>query len=122
MQPGPDSFCREVLAQGVPRGRADHVEMKDVLGVACDLGEDDVGHPRERGRVPPRDSLPGRVPGIELAELDPQERRLQGVEPAVVALGVVDVFARLPMLAQPAHRLEERSLPAPARDGAALAE
>jgi len=77
----------------------DRVAVEDVAPAARDLRRDDVATGEELV-VPGGDRLPARVPFIQVAELDAEDRGLDLVEPRVVADDRVVVARDLAVLAQ----------------------
>src|SRR6185503_11732141 len=95
-----DAALGEMRTQRVApaTGHADRVAVEDVAPTGRDLGCDDVGAGEELV-VSDRDRLAARVPLVEVAELDAEDRGLDLVEPRVVADDRVVVAGRLAVLA-----------------------
>ena len=68
-------------------------------------GQGGVGRARvgQAGQIGGGEGAAAVVPGVEMAQLDAEEGGLEGVEPAVVARDLVDVFAVGAVVAQPAQ-------------------
>src|SRR5947208_6314548 len=97
-----------------------HIEVVDRSRPDRDVWEDDRPLGIGEELVVVTCSLsPLLVPLRQMTKLHPQETRLDGVEPAVVALEVVEVFSRLAVVAQ--HLAAPRELLVVGRDGARLA-
>src|SRR5581483_1680258 len=114
-----DAALAEVRPERVPARRADHVEVVDGGGPPR-LGREPDRHAGQRRRVPARQRPPAGVAGLEPPEQDAADRRLDLVEPQVVAQLLMDVLAHAAVIPEaPASRGQ---LAVTGRDRAAVAE
>jgi hypothetical protein len=107
---GADAGRREVFLEPLAVRDPHRVEVVDRPRPGRHVGNDDrscgVGEELivSQGELPPL-----LVPLCQVAKLHAQEPRLDGVEPAVVALEIVEILRRLPVVAQhlatPRHRV-----------------
>ena len=87
-----DSLGLEEGGQVVPALGADDVEVEDVEGLGPELRALDLLHVAQEGVVLQGVAVPGLVPVVDVAELGLEHDGLDGVEPAVDALDLVDVL------------------------------
>ena len=100
--------------------RQDHVKVIDRFGIIGFDRQRDDGKILQKLGVQSCVSAPGLVPVLQPHQLDAEHRGLDGIETAVIALDVVKIFLRLPVI--PDHADLLRHLFVLGHDGAGLAE
>ncbi|OQA91087.1 MAG: hypothetical protein BWY25_03289 [Chloroflexi bacterium ADurb.Bin222] len=101
-----DPLLTQKGAQGFPLGRADDVEMVDVAAVWRIKGQLQPGIAQQSSIVL-RERAATRVPRLQVAQFDPQNRRLKLIQTAVEALDVTDVAFGPAVFPQQVHSLCE---------------
>jgi hypothetical protein len=103
-----DPLGLEVRLQLVPSRDPDGVLVKDVLVRRIDRRGTDVGVAGEGRGISPGPLAPRPAPALEVRELGQQHRRLQRVEPAVVADFLVMILPRTAVEAELAQPIGQR--------------
>src|SRR5437868_4163637 len=94
------------LAHALALGHANDEEVVNRNTLRRLRNYPDLRDPRQTLAITNSDTTASAIPLLEVAQLDSQQRGLEGIETPVVALDVMVVLLRLPMLAQLAHEVE----------------
>src|SRR5436190_5679478 len=106
---GLDAPVAEKRLERVPAWRANHIQVIDMRRPAADgAGRHDRLHRAQPFVVSARGAAAPLIRGVETRQLDPEDRRLDGVEPRVHSLADVLVFLQLTVAAQLPDARRER--------------
>jgi len=94
------TLLQQIFLQVIAAAGLDDVEMKDVFRALTDGRGDDVANSLQRFRIKRGGGAAGRVAFIKKGQLDVQYSGLQGIEAAVFAQFVMEIFFRRTVVAQ----------------------